>query len=205
MRRHEWPPQHVTACVGTFPPANPPIGCPTSERYVGRTCSSTENRITPDESNFRVVFWLQQKSLSKSRFAEARQRKRAADTAAPVRSFVVSGVRCLPLMTSGAVQEISGCKPERPRHRPPQDPTRHRITSSRLLLMREGSHGSHDLKRGGVRSLLAARIGRLLAGDDRANPERHHLLQTVLPLAFVDCEIFRIRRRSLGPLHRIDR
>lgn len=34
---------------------------------------------------------------------------------------------------SDALLESSGCKPERPRHRPPQDPTRHRITSSRLL------------------------------------------------------------------------
>ncbi len=57
-----------------------------------------------------------------------------------------SGMRCPPLQSRLQLQEISGCKPERPRHRPPQDPTRHRITSSLLLLPLRSSHCSHVLK-----------------------------------------------------------
>jgi hypothetical protein len=80
---------------------------------------------------------------------KGQQSKRAAQWAAPVRlRRQIAAVVALRRFTlgSGRHQRQIRHEPERPRHRRPQDPTRHRITSFRLLNDVSGCHALRDLK-----------------------------------------------------------
>jgi len=131
---HESPSHETCAscygmCGHLIPPVGPPIDCPTSRRVW--QCAWFFHRKANHFSLIRYscgVLVTTKDVCGEKKKGRFLQRPREI-----IRHE--SGVRVSALVVSGAPREISGCKSERPRHRPPQDPTRHRITSSRLLLM----------------------------------------------------------------------